>query len=103
MGEQTSLGTKLPQRHTLHGFHQPAAAEVSGAAHSEVTVPSPPMNLACTGHWVTITPPPPSFLDLLKDELWTQGLENQKQTLWAPGKRLWNTRHQFCVLRRGVI
>ena len=41
MGEQTSLGTKLPQRHTLHGFHQPAAAEVSGAAHSEVTVPSP--------------------------------------------------------------
>ena len=45
-GEQMSLGTKLPQRHPLHGqsqagFHQPAAAEVSGAARSEVTVPSP--------------------------------------------------------------
>ena len=61
------------------------------------------MNLTCTGLWLTITPPPPSFLDLLKDELWTQELENQKQTLWAPGKRLWNTRHQFCVLRHGVI
>ena len=108
MGEQMFLGIKLPQRRPLHGlsragFHQPAAAEVSGAAGSEVTVLSPPLNLACMGLWLTIAPPPPSFLSLLKDGLLTQELENQRQTLWAPGKRLWSTRRQLCVPRRRLV
>ena len=112
MGEQMFLGIKLPQRHPLHGlsragYHQPAAAEVSEAAGSEVTVLSPPLNLACVGLWLTIAPPPPSFLSLLKDGLLTQELENQRQTLWAPGKRLEHKAPALCPeaqtrLRKGT-